>query len=161
LERLSANQPKQKRMVKTSMAETKYGKYIITTPKPEWMFAAEGAPKSEPDIMTSVIYLDDTVLPGALYTECDWCWKPSKYSPPAHTHDFDEVLAFIGTDPENPRDLCGEVEFWLGDERHILTKSCMAFVPRGLKHSPLKVLRVDRPIFVFSSGPATGAYKRL
>ena len=54
------------------MAETKYGKYIITQGKPEWMFAAEGAPKSAPDVTTSVIYLDDTVLPGALYTECGW-----------------------------------------------------------------------------------------
>jgi hypothetical protein len=139
-------------MEKTSMTETKYGKYIITQGKPDNAFDA--------DIFKPLLYLDDTVLPGGLYVECAWYWEPSTKSPPAHTHEFDEVLGFIGTDPENPRDLCGEVELWLGDERHIITKTCVVFVPRGLKHSPLNVLRTDRPIFNFATGPATGAYKR-
>jgi mannose-6-phosphate isomerase-like protein (cupin superfamily) len=139
-------------MEKTSMTETKYGKYIISEGKPDNAF--------DSDIFKPLLYLDDTVLPGGLYVECAWYWEPSTKSPPAHTHEFDEVLGFIGTDPENPRDLCGEVEFWLGDERHIITKSCVVFVPRGLKHSPLNVLRTDRPIFNFATGSATGAYKR-
>ena len=135
------------------MAETKYGKYIVTD--------AAHKPKNVLSITTPIIYLDDTVVPGGLYTECAWFRKPSTSSPLPHTHDFDEVLAFIGTDPENPRDLCGEIELWLDDEQHILTKSCVVFVPRGLKHCPVKVLRADRPIFHFSTGNATGAYKRL
>jgi hypothetical protein len=146
------------------MAETQYGKYIVTEPKSERDILQEiaaGQARSALDVEASVVHLDDTLLPGALYADCDWHWKPSTSWPLAHTHDFDEVLGFIGTDPENPRDLCGEVEFWLGDEPHILTKSCVVFVPKGLKHSPLKVLRVDRPIFVFSSGPASGGYQRL
>ena len=146
------------------MTETQYGKYIITQTKPERVYLEQiawGEPRTPPDVTSSVVYLDHTVLPGALYTECEWHWKPSTSSVPAHTHDFEEVLAFIGTDPENPRDLCGEVELWLDDERHILTKSCVVFVPKGLKHCPLKFVRVDRPIFVFSSGPASGGYQRL
>jgi hypothetical protein len=58
-----------------------------------------------------------------------------------------------------PHDLCGEIELWLGDEKHILTKSCMVFIPKGLKHCPLVFRRVDRPIFHFSAGPAR-AYDR-
>ncbi len=134
------------------MAETKYGKYII----------AEGnKPAAAPDVdvYKPLIYLDDTVLPGALYTEGGWLQKLGTYYPPTHTHDFDEVLAFIGADPENPRDLCGEVELSLGDERHILTKTCVVFVPRGLKHCPFSILRADRPIFLLSTGPAIGMYK--
>jgi hypothetical protein len=137
-------------MEKTSMTETKYGKYIITKgDKPE------NAPEAD---FKSLLYLDDTVLPGALYTECAWLREPSTKSPPAHAHDFDEVLGFIGTDPANPQDLCGEVELWLGDERHILTKTCVVFAPRGLMHCPVNTLRADRPIFMFTTGPATGAY---
>ena len=147
------------------MAETKYGKYIITEPRPERItqeLIASGEPPASPDVEASVIYLDDTLLPGGLYTDGVWQWKPSPPSlRPVHTHDFDEVLAFIGTDPKNPRDLCGEVELWLGDERHVLTKSCVVFVPKGLKHCPLRFVRVDRPIFWFSTGPATGGYQRL
>ena len=145
------------------MTETKYGKYIITEPIPERIVSKQiawGEQRKVPDVATSVVYLDDTVLPGALYTECEWHLKPSTSSVPAHTHDFDEVLAFIGADPENPRDLCGEVELSLGDERHILTKTCVVFVPRGLKHCPFSILRADRPIFLLSAGPENGAYKR-
>ena len=36
---------------------------------------------------------------------------------------------------------------WLGDERHILTKSFVVFVPCELKHCPMNILRADRPIF--------------
>lgn len=50
-----------------------------------------------------------------------------------------------------PYDLGGEVEFWLEDEQHILTKTSMIFVPGGMKHCPLIVRRVDRPIFHFST----------
>jgi hypothetical protein len=27
---------------------------------------------------------------------------------PAHTHDFNEVIGFIGSDPQNPQDFNGE-----------------------------------------------------
>jgi mannose-6-phosphate isomerase-like protein (cupin superfamily) len=137
------------------MAETKYGKYIQTQPKPERTVAGEPEPKDTPDVMTPLVYLDGQVLEGGLYAECCWFHKPTAYSPPTHAHDFDEVLAFMGSDPENPRDLHGEVELWLGGERHILTESCMVFVPRGLEHCPMNILRAERPIFHFSTGNST------
>ena len=138
------------------MAGTKYGKYIITETKPDLKFpsyrrdAAEIAAGSH----TRLIYLDEEVIKGAFYVECAWYWKGSeKAIVGAHTHPFDEVITFFGTNPEDPQDLCGEVELWLGDEKHILTKSCLVFVPKGLKHCPLIIRRVDRPIFHFTAGP--------
>jgi mannose-6-phosphate isomerase-like protein (cupin superfamily) len=44
----------------------------------------------------------------------------------------------------------GEVEFWMEDEKFIINKSCMIFVPAGVKHCPLYLKRVDRPIFHFT-----------
>jgi hypothetical protein len=139
------------------MAEKKYEKYIITKAKsdltlPEFRrkhsFAADGA-------MTHVIYVDDDILKGAFYTECVWFWKGSdKPLIKAHTHPFEEVITFFGNDPDHPEDLCGEVEIWLEDEQYILTKSSLLFVPRGIKHGPLFIRRVDRPIFHFTAGPA-------
>ena len=134
------------------MAKTKYGKYIITEPKPSVWDVEEGIIKDGPDVMSSVVYLDNKVLDGAFYVECSWFRKDNKFSPPTHTHDFDEVLAFFGSNPEDPHDLCGEVELWLDDEKHILTKSCVVFIPKGLKHCPMLVRRADRPIFHFSAG---------
>lgn len=140
------------------MAETKYGKYIITETKldlklPSYRRRPAEAPA---DMETRLVYLDDDVIKGAFYVECVWFWKGADLvKVEAHTHDFDEVITFFGTNPEDPHDLCGEVELWLGDEKHILTKSCLVFVPKGLKHCPLIIRRVDRPIFHFTAGPAS------
>jgi hypothetical protein len=135
---------------------TKYSKYIITTPKP----AGEvEPPKDGADVMTPVTYIDEQIIPGAFYVECSWFWKPTKLSPPCHAHDFDEILSFFGSDPENPEDLCGEVELWLGDEKHILNRSCSVYVPKGLEHCPMIIRRVDKPIFHFSAG-TSGKYSK-
>jgi mannose-6-phosphate isomerase-like protein (cupin superfamily) len=142
---------------------TKYGKYILTEPKPDTRppeQRREDAPPG-PDMLTQMMLLDDEVIKGAFYTECSWLWKayPDKVWVKEHAHNFDEVFGFYGTDPKNPKDLCGEVEMWIGGERHILTKSCSVFVPRGTKHCPLIIKRVDRPIFMFTVGP-TSVYKQ-
>jgi len=139
------------------MAESKHGKYIITKTKSDLTlpdFRRE-ALKTAPNTRTPMIYLDDEVLKGAFYVECVWFWKGmEKPEVEAHTHNFDEVITFFGTNPNDPQDLCGEVEIWLEDEKHILTKSCLIFVPKGMKHCPLHIKRVDRPIFHFTAGPA-------
>ena len=121
------------------MAKTKYGKYIITKPKAE-IAATDWFPggPAVSDRAARVMFLDNEVLKGAFYVECVWIYKQSEgKGPPAHTHDFDEVIAFFGSNQKDPFDLGAEVEFWLGDEKHILTKSCVVFVPKGLKHCPL------------------------
>ncbi|GAI16848.1 unnamed protein product, partial [marine sediment metagenome] len=76
-----------------------------------------------------------------------------KLSPQAHSHDYDEILGFFGSDMEDIRDLGGEVELWLEDEKHIINKSCLVFIPKGMKHCPLYFKRIDKPIFHFSVGP--------
>ena len=141
------------------MAKTKYGKYIIT--KPEGEVAASGWSPGGPRVWVSdraarVMYLDNEVLKGAFYVECVWIYKQSdSMGPQAHTHDFDEIIAFFGSNKKDPFDLGGEVELWLGGEKHIITKSCVVFVPKGLKHCPLIFKRVDSPIFHFTTGPAS------
>ena len=135
---------------------TKYGKYIITGIKsglkhPSFRQDAAEVAAGE---HTRMVYLDEDVIKGAFYVECVWYWKGSEKSiVDAHTHPFDEAITFFGTNPDDPEDLCGEVELWLEDEKHILTKSCLIFVPRGMKHCPLVIRRADRPIFHFTTGP--------
>ena len=51
---------------------------------------------------------------------------------------------------ETLNDLGGEIEFSLDGEAHLLTKSTIIFAPAGIKHNPMRILRVDRPIFHFS-----------
>lgn len=144
------------------MAETKYGKYIITEPKPNARKPEDRPDEPTPDMYTRIMYLDADYPKGAFYLDCNWFWKGSDMHVRAkqHVHDFDEVLAFFGTNPEDPKDLCGEIEMWIEDEKHILTRSCTVFIPRGTKHCPLVIRRVDRPILQFTTGPSPAWVKR-
>jgi hypothetical protein len=145
------------------MASTKYGKYIISELKPP----AVEAPWSPPNISGAgkgkggrVLYMDSSVVPGATYMECVWVLpRPAGTPGPSagtksHTHHYDEVIGFFGTDLNDPYDLGAEVELWLGDEKHIITKTSLVFIPAGLRHCPLNFLRVDRPVFHYTTGPA-------
>ena len=42
------------------------------------------------------------------------------------------------------------MEFWVGGEQHILTKSTMVYLPPNVPHCPLIINRVDKPIFHYS-----------
>jgi quercetin dioxygenase-like cupin family protein len=134
------------------MGELKYEKYIVKRPKPNEVaeFVEDLPPE---DVRKRVLYLDDEVVKGAFYMATSWFFKASKHSVEAHTHDFDEVIGFSGSNPDDVYDLGGEVEFWIEDEKYLITNSFMAFVPAGVSHCPLRVLRVDRPIFHYSVGP--------
>ena len=144
------------------MAESKYGKYIVTELKQNIVEAPWSPPPSEvsPGKGGRILFLDNEVAPGAFYLECVWIMPRSEDEAERkgagvkpHTHDYDEVLCFFGTDPADFRNLNAEVELWLGDEKHIITKSCIVFIPKGLQHCPLKFHRIDKPVFHFTSGP--------
>jgi hypothetical protein len=137
------------------MAETKYGKYIISGSKPPPL-PPDAPPRG--DIGTGVVHVDDDVIKGegAYYLACNLVWKASDLPSPGGTHahkNWVEYLGFIGSNPDDPYDLGGEVEFWLGGEKHIITKSSVVFVPKGLTHCPIYFRRVDRPFFYFTTGP--------
>ena len=146
------------------MAASKYGKYIII----KLQQPAEEAPWNPPVTAAGkgkggrVLYLDNDVIPGAFYMETVWIMpRPTltkeeveaakKRGPGPHAHKIDEVIAFFGTDHDDPYDLGAEVELWLGDEQHIITKTSLVFVPAGLKHCPLVFRKVERPVFHYTT----------
>jgi hypothetical protein len=130
------------------MAESKYGKYIVTELKTTDFTPEQVA--SYKEFATRILWMDKDVVPGAFQMNCSWYLKPREHGTEAHTHDVDEIIGFFGNDASNPYDLGAEIEFWLEDEKFIITKSAMIFVPAGMKHCPLIIRRVDRPIFHFS-----------
>ncbi len=44
-----------------------------------------------------------------------------------HTHEADEIVAFFGSNPEDPNNLGGEILFYIGGEKHIITQSTYEF----------------------------------
>lgn len=155
-----------KRRELSQMAESKHARYIVSERRRDSRDAAL-PPGVDPESVTNtpshrkILSLDDFVLPGSMYTETVWMWPggsevyPELAEPNSHAHEYDEVLGFFGTDFADPYALHGEIEFWIEDEKFILTRSCLIFIPRGTYHCPFVVHRVDRPIFHFSSGPGT------
>ena len=84
----------------------------------------------------------------------------SNYEVPfSHSHDFHELLCFIGGNPEDINDLGAEISICLGDEleEHIITTATVVSIPPGLKHCPLKVKKITKP-FVFLEVSATQEY---
>lgn len=67
-----------------------------------------------------------------------------------HVHDYDEVLIWTGSDPENPRDLGAQLTMTIDGEARVITRSGSIYIPAGVKHCPLSVDRVTRP-FTFSA----------
>jgi len=130
------------------MAKSEFDKYVVQelkAPVSKEINAeyAKGASR--------ILYLDDKVIPGCTFQmSCSWYKKPIAKGPPAHTHEAPELLGFFGNDPDDPYNLHGEIELSLGDKKFTINKTALVFVPAGLKHCPLVVKRVDKPIFHFS-----------
>lgn len=123
--------------------------------------------------MEHVLYIDGEVGPGTLYSECLWFFPPSMVSPRAaaeaaavmkglapgvrlgprpHMHPFDELFTFFGSDFDDPSDLGAEMEFWLEDRPVAFNRSSIVHIPAGMKHCPLNMGELTRPVFHFSMG---------
>jgi hypothetical protein len=74
--------------------------------------------------------------------------KPFVSDNPCHTHNFHELLAWYGGNPDDPEDFGAEVVIYLGEEKekHVFTSPTIVYLPEGFPHCPLEITRVDRPI---------------
>jgi hypothetical protein len=140
------------------MAESKYGKYIVSelkVPEDKKKIAEFYATYAK-----RILWMDENVVEGAFHMNTAWFINASTTTEnEPHVHNSDEIIGFFGNNADDPYDLGGEVEIWLEDEKHILTKSSLLFIPAGMKHCPLILRRVDRPIFHFTI-VASGQYIR-
>ncbi len=108
-----------------------------------------------------LLSLDSDVLKGAFYMETAWFlpgdWPKKTGSLKsrtigAHKHDFDETIAWVGTDPKDPYNLNGEIEIWIDGKQNFMDKSFIAFVPAGIEHGPINIRKITKPMFHFTAG---------
>jgi hypothetical protein len=122
---------------------SKYDKYFYYKSAEENPFHPPGSFAG-----TELFVMNDMVVKGAPLFGVVWFTGPwdekEVYKP--HTHSCDEVMAVIGSDPDHPEELNGEIEFWIEDEKFLITKTCMMYLPAGLQHAPMFPRRVDKPI---------------
>lgn len=99
-----------------------------------------------------ILWMDGNVVPGAFQMNTAWYCNVPEKDPifPEHVHPDDELIGFFGSDPNDPYELHAEIEVAINGERRILTRSTMIFVPGNMPHMPMRILRVDKPVFHFS-----------
>lgn len=125
----------------------KYDKYIVDT-----QGVMPFHPNTEKAVAENMIHMFDMNVKNLKEAKISmFCVTFRGLIPPSqiykpHVHDFDEITTFFGTNPNDPFDLGGEIEIWLNDERHLLTKSSVIYLPKGFKHNPWWINRIDRPI---------------
>jgi hypothetical protein len=83
-----------------------------------------------------------------------FCSQPGIWSRTvgSHTHPSDEVLVYLGLDPNNIDNLGAEIEIDMGSEheRHLFNKSTVVVCPAGTPHTPQVTRWVDKPFAFFA-----------
>jgi len=128
------------------MAGKEYGKYLVKKPARE--VKVPGLDEIKGRKYPTMTYMSNDLVPGCnVYLELGWIWAMPDPNPHIleHTHNYNELVLHIGSDPKNPEDLGAEIEYVIGGESLIIDKTSAIFVPKGVKHGPLIWKRVDRP----------------
>ena len=82
--------------------------------------------------------------------------KPESLGGDTHQHPFDQWVFLIGGDGRNFLDFDADIEMFLDDEVHKVNYPCYFFIPKGMKHCPLVVKRIGKPL-VFIDARVTEA----
>jgi hypothetical protein len=141
----------------------KYAKYIVM-PQPS-LPEAKAARGGDLDKLVTpklhyILGLNNAVAGSSIMVNCSWIWAgedPGRMD--AHAHPYAEVIGFAGGDPKDASDLGGEAEFWMDDEKYIIDKSFLVYVPSGLKHCPLIVRNIKKNIFHFDIQLTKGEFR--
>jgi hypothetical protein len=123
------------------MAQTKYGKYIVSYPKTTQSGPTADGYQKENEIGRYFGFLEDNIsLEYTFY--CD----AVRISPPckqrklykfAHIHDLEEVMLFLSIGPDS--NLGGDIEIYLGSEGeiHTFNSNTIIYIPKSFKQCPI------------------------
>jgi hypothetical protein len=118
-------------------------KYVVEKP------AYEVIPKFEvKGRIPAMTLMSSNLVPGTkMYIETGWVLGMPDPNPHIgeHTHDYDEIVLHIGTDPNNPEDLGGEIEIGMDGESVTINRTSAIYIPKGMKHGPLVWKKFGHP----------------
>ncbi len=124
------------------MDKSKYGKYILRGTVKE-----KSSPGISPVVPADLEGLEDW---GGIQHRINWKYisGPTLMVEEPHSHDFDEFLVFLGSNPADPKDFGAEIELSLGEdgETHIINTASVVCIPEGLIHCPLKFKKIGKTI---------------
>jgi len=148
------------------MAEQRFLKYFVFKDKEGLKLPPHRIPL-DPKYVKKITHVDKDTVPGAkFYNEVMWILpgfgvgniNNSPNYMTEHTHKFGELMCFYGFNYDNIMDLGAEIEFWIDGQKYIINESFTAFIPAGIKHGPITIRNVVRPI-VHVLACDTGSYE--
>jgi len=150
-----------KELLDEQLAKNKNAKYFVFGDKQNLSLPVWRKPLN-PEIVRRMVYLDDEVVPEAEFY-CSAMWflpgKPAstvgdKVDLEEHRHSFGELIGFFGFNYENIHDLGAEVEIWIDGIQYIIKETFVAFVPPGVRHGPVSIRNIVRPVMHLNAAPA-------
>jgi quercetin dioxygenase-like cupin family protein len=118
-----------------------YEKYLVREPIYMDGIRTRVGPKGP-----ATMYMCNDLVPEAdLYIDYRWLFEVPEPYIFEHTHDYEEIVMEIGSNPDNPEDLGAEMEFHIGGQPFTFSTTTAIYIPKGIKHGPLTWNRIDRP----------------
>ena len=131
----------------------KYAKYIVQASSPH-LEAVAARVGDLSKVVTPKLHhflaLNNAVATGSIMVNVSWVYageEPGGMG--AHAHPYPEVIGFCGGDPRDADNLGADLEFWMGDEKYMITKSCLIYIPESIRHGPIITRNLKKDILHF------------
>jgi hypothetical protein len=134
---------------------------------PRYTIISETKEKAEtrrmppPDLskMTSkgarLLHMEDDLAKGSFYVDYVWLFEGYGGAPMGtHDHEWPELIAMTGCDPEHPYDVGGTFSIDLEKETHMFKKSSLVCIPARTMHCPWKFIEINKPTLAFTASPS-------
>ena len=135
------------------MAESKYAKYVVPAPIRQSTF--------KQIIYPELVVRGNEHLNGMPFS-MGWeiMAEPITLVEDAHSHSYNQVFCFVGSNIEDINDFDAEIWMYLGEEQEkmVITSPTTIWVPGGMMHCPLIFRRVGKP-FMYMDFPLTAEPK--
>jgi len=127
----------------------KYEKMFVMKDKPGYKYPAYLHP--DPKTTQRLAYIDEETVAGAEFG-CENFWllpggAAERKVMDKNKQPYDRFFGFYAYNYENVRDLCAEMEVYIGGEKHVVKKSGAMFIPANLEVGPLVFRNITKPIF--------------
>jgi len=128
------------------MPKVDYEKNLVR--KPDYEVGVQAIGKHKGHQVPSMTYMSNSLVPGSnTYVEVSWIYDVPTPNPYVfeHAHNYNEIVLHIGSDPENPEALGGEMTIDVEGQPLTFDRTTALFLPKGTRHSPLTWNKVTRP----------------
>lgn len=151
---------KDKMPVKTK--DFDYEQYVVRSPLRE--SAGNFANRTSP----TMTMMSGVQVPGCkYYIDMAWTYGVSSFkekkgpAPEISYKTHDQIVLYIGGDPDNPEDLGGDVEINMSGQMLKFNTTSALFIPHGLRHGPRRVREYRHPFLTISIMSGAGSLKEV